>query len=457
MKKIFIIISKTVMRRNLLDTDFWPELQRNNPDTRFVIITEPDQVEFISKEYGAANVVVHGYERERGGFRWRLAQFLVRTCLHTHSAKRYRLMAHELKEATLVATAVKSFIWHILAPHAWYQRGVRKMLLRWMRSLEVATLFNTERPDLLFAPSMIDNHFDIPFAAEAKRRGVRTVGMVRSWDNLTSHSLLGVIPDRMLYQNKWLQRMGQSNLQRITAKSYGAQDLVGLPHYDLYKEPGQYLIPREEFIRAKGLQKDKKIIFVAGSQLYRSGYILPSVFEEMINSGKISSSVQVLFRPHPKHVFSMDDYKLSGMEHIVLDEDSQKDIKFSDTQNFINSLYHADVIIGVSSTITIDAAVFNKPVVDVGFDDANKKVGKWASVERLYDTEDHYERILEISDTPVAISEAELAQHVNSYLRHPTAGEEGRRQILDEFVEPFDGMSGKRLANILTEEISLLG
>mgnify|MGYP002632246594 CR=1 FL=1 len=452
-KTIFITISKDIMRRNILDTKFWPKVQHDNPEAKFILIVEDDKVDFFNDTYGTPNVSARGLQRFRKGRMWNLAKFGVRTALTSHSAKRYRMQAYELGEATLVSTLIKTFIYNFLAPNLWYKKFVRWFLMKFMKAPQIEKLFDDEKPDLVFAPSMIDNDFDIPVAAESKRRGVRVVGMVRSWDNMTSHSLLGTKPDRMLHQNKFLKSVAVGKYQEISEREHGPMDIVGLPHYDLYKDPTQHIMPKEEYFKEKGLDPNKKLIFVAGSQLYRHGYILPVVFDNLIESGEIKSPAQVLFRPHPKPMFPMEKYKLETTKNIVLDKGSQSKVRFSDTQNFINALYHSDVVIGVSSTITIDSAVFGKPCVDINFDDPNTKIGYWASVKRLFDTEDHYERVMELRDKRIATSPDELAQYINEYLADPSLGEEGRKAIMKEFVEPFDGNAGERLADIITKEI----
>jgi hypothetical protein len=456
MKTLFILISKDIIRRNILDTKFWPKVRSDNPDTRFVLVVEDDKVDFFNERYGTEKVLARGLKRFRRGYLWNLAKFGVRTSLTSHSAKRYRMQAYELGEAALVSTLIKIFIYNFLAPWLWYKKLARWFLMKTMKAPQIKRLFNEEKPNLVFAPSMIDNDFDIPVSAEAKRRGIRVVGMVRSWDNLTSHSLLGTIPDRMLHQNQYIKKIATGKLQEISEKKHGPMNVIGLPHYDSYKDLDKYIMPKEEYFKEKGLDPNKKLIFVAGSQLYRSGYILPKVFDKLIEDGDIKESSQVLFRPHPKPMFPMEKYELEKTKNIILDTGSQSKVRFSDIANFINALYYSDVVIGVSSTIVIDSAVFNKPCVDINFDDPEAKIGYWASVNRLFDTEDHYERVVELRDNRIAKSPAEIAKYVNEYLADSSLDKEGRKAILDEFVEPFDGHAGERLADIVTEEIKAL-
>ena len=50
-KTVFIVMSKDVMRRNILDTQFWPELKKRNPNIRIILIVEEGKEEFYEKLY----------------------------------------------------------------------------------------------------------------------------------------------------------------------------------------------------------------------------------------------------------------------------------------------------------------------------------------------------------------------------------------------------------------------
>jgi len=452
-KKVLITICKDIMRRNILDTAFWPKIQQNNPQTRFLIVVDNEKVDYFTQKYGSSKVAVRGYSRKPKSLLWKIAIFAVRTSLSSHTARRYIMLAYTLGNASLLLTVLKMFIWSTLARLHWYKKFVRQLVLWFVKSPQIQKIFDEEKPDLIFTPSLIDNNFDVPFAAEAKRRGIRVVGMVRSWDNLTSHSLLGVLPDRMLHQNKFIKESATGKFQDISEDKHGPMDVIGLPHYDLYKNINQYIVPKEEYFKEKGLDPNKKLIFLVGPQFYRSTYILPSLLNSLIEKGDIKKPSQVLFRPHPRRVSGTEEKDLQNTKHIVLDKGSRNKVLYSDTKNFINAFYHSDVVISVQSTTSVDASVFDKPLVDVNFDDPNKKEKYWTTVRRLFDMEDHYERVVEIGATRIAHSPDELTKYLNQYLEDPSLDREARKEVLNEFVEPFDGKAGERLAGIITEEI----
>ena len=44
-------------------------------------------------------------------------------------------------------------------------------------------LYDKYSPDLVFSTIVINDAFDVPILREAKKRNIRTVGAIRSWDS----------------------------------------------------------------------------------------------------------------------------------------------------------------------------------------------------------------------------------------------------------------------------------
>ena len=113
----------------------------------------------------------------------------------------------------------------------------------------------------------------------------------------------------------------------------------------------------------------------------------------------------------------------------------------SDPGNYIN----------IASTVAIDCAVLGRPAVCISFDSPEKNIPYWQSVHRLHDTFDHYEKLISTEGVWLVKSQDELVRAINSYMKDGSLKKNGRKKILELFVNPFDGNSGNRLANLLTE------
>jgi hypothetical protein len=233
-KTVFVIISKDVIRRNILDTAFLPTLTNGAPDARIVLVVEKGKKEAYEQKNTAPNVVIEEYER--APFLGRAARlfFFVRSGIRSYSTTFHRWNAYARGRAGFLATFIKSLLSLTLGISDFAKKALRRRLMTLSPPPEIYKLFEMYTPDVVFTPSLIDNDFDVLFALEAKRRKTRLVGMVRSWDNLNHHGLLAVVPDRFIFQNKWLTEAAE-RFQAIRLETL-EKDIVGLPHYDIYKK-----------------------------------------------------------------------------------------------------------------------------------------------------------------------------------------------------------------------------
>ena len=86
----------------------------------------------------------------------------------------------------------------------------------------------------------------------------------------------------------------------------------------------------------------------------------------------------------------------------------------------------ADVNVNMASTMSIDFALRDTPVVNIGFD--QDPTGRRA--ESYYQFT-HYRPVVELGAVRVAASPDELAVHVSAYLDRPELDRDGRRAIVD--------------------------
>ena len=364
----------------------------------------------------------------------------------------YRKRAYDRGDVSYFNTLIKAFISHVFGRISLFKHFVRFLFLQVSPPETVTKMFDEFNPDLVFAPSLIDNDIDVTVSLAAKQRGIYVTGMVRSWDNFNNHGLLALLPDHFILQNKWLDETART-MQAFNPKKLGGE-IVGLPHYDKYKDPSDILESREDFMEKTGLDPNKKLIFIAGFDIYLSEDKLPALVDEMIENGVIRGEVQAIFTRHPKSSFEESEYGFDKLSNVKLYNLFDSKFVFDNTEKtFVNIMYHSDVILNVASTVAIDAAVFDTPVICVSFDSPEKKLTKWQSVRRLHDHFDHYEKLISSGGAPLAKSSEELSLLINKYLEDPSKDLDGRKKILEFFVDPFDGKAGERLAQILSKDI----
>ncbi len=447
-KTIFITVSKDIIRRNILDTDFWQFFVNANVNNKIVLLVDKGREGYYRERFNGTNVVVEGYERQpHQGWR-KLLFFLARTGIRSKSNTFHRWHAYKRGRASLAVTLLKSLVSNTFVRCGWYKKLIRLLILKTRSPRTIEKIFETHKPSVVFTPSLIDADFDAPFAVEAKKRRISVVGMVRSWDNLNHHGLLTVVPNHFVFQNKWL-KYASRYFQAVEIEKIETT-IIGLPHYDRYKNPGAVLKDRTSFFESVGLDPDKRLIFLGGSEYYYSEDSLVRWLNEMIESKQLKQPAQVMFRMHPSSIFKVEDFRLENLPHIVLDTaTTQKDGSpiFTDTEKFVNLLYYSDVTINIGSTLSIDASAFDRPAIAIDFDDPAKNLSYWESVKRFNDYFDHQVRLLQTGGVSTPGSLGQLIQSINNYFENPLRDNEGRKKVLEEFAAPFDGKAGERLAS----------
>ena len=109
------------------------------------------------------------------------------------------------------------------------------------------------------------------------------------------------------------------------------------------------------------------------------------------------------------------------------------------------SMKYADVVVNFASTITIDAAVFDTPIVCVNYDHRGARPFK-LSPRRIYYF-DHYAKLGHTGGFELANSKTELINKIDYSINHPEYLSENRKKIIEQQCVFSDGKSGERVAN----------
>lgn len=441
MRTVLITCFTGLISRNILATDAFSILERN-PETRIIVVAPEARVAALRGEYEAAHVHIVGVPTPplAGWDRvlWVLATNLLRT--RTRRVQRMAKFGRDRSWLDYLGSGALGIL-GALSP---VRRLFRAAANCFGSSAEFAHLFDEYQPDLLFATDVF-TAWDVKMMRLARRRGVRTVGMVRSWDNVTSKTLLTFIPAHMIAGSMRIKaelvRYGDVPPERIA--------VVGIPHYDRYTAEGR--TPRAEFFQALGLDpKRKTILFTPPSDRYvQQDPVTPIVLRTLEQA-----DAEVLVRTSLVGKIELGGY--APPKSVVFDQPSNSPdfaevhLSREADRHLADSIFHADVVITWASTMIIDAAVFGKPIVLVGFDAEERPYAK--SIQQYYDY-DHQRRIIDLGGVRLAKSPAELLEAVTAYLRDPNRDAAGRKRITDEYCGALDGKAGERLGRYLIEKV----
>lgn len=464
MRTIFITIAEDMIARNIFYTDFWPAfLKKIEPDTRLVLLVQADRLDYFKNIFKGPNIHIISYKRVLPSRLENMIMSIARSSINNHTNLWSKMHSYTRGDSGFTQTYSKRILTFLLGDSVFYKRCLRSLILRFPADEKLQAIFDEWQPDLLFTTSIANYDFDVLFAREAKRRGIRNIGMVRSWDNLSSHGLLRVVPNVFIFQNEFLKEMA-IRYQAISSKDTETY-VIGLPHYDFYFQKEKNIQTREEFFMRNRLDPKKKVVLYCGMGefLFRREGDLIDILDEMIERGEIKEPVQVLYSGHPKFRTSWE--KAQNKKHVIPSVEvtyvkkeggETLESETSHTKDLMNLIYHSDVLVMGASSMAIDAAALYRPIVCIGFDGSAKRgeVPYWLSVERFYDTYTHFEDLMQCGGVQLARSQKELASFINQYLSDPQLDADGRKKIIKRFATPFDGKSGERLAECITTEVT---
>lgn len=317
-------------------------------------------------------------------------------------------------------------------------------------------LFNKYKPDILFAPNMF-SYEDGRLLRAAKKRGIKTITTSKSMDALMNKAFTRVRADKILVQNEPVKKFA------ISIGDYREEQVVvvGFVQFDLFTDP-RILTTKEEFFKKIGADPKRKLILYSTSGDWKNPYDDEVVLglHKAIEEGDINQPAQILARFHPKYPSKIEKLNLKYLikDRAGKSKNSEKNqdgvtaevYAFSfdrdDLIHLANTLYHSDVTINTMSTITLDAIVFDKPVILIEHDGFDRKLDYWHSIRRAYD-EEHYKIIMHLNATRSAKTMNETIHLTNDYLKNSTLDKEKRDILKKDILYKLDGKAGERIAS----------
>lgn len=451
MKTIFISAYQRQQARNILRNSAFDDFVRN-PELRIVIFIPSYKVEEYKKEFGRENVIIEGIKEPPevfsplDNFFRHLAVFYVDTKMVRHNRWRFILSMRGARFRYWL-----SLFWISIFGNIKLLRQLAKFLdYKLIKDKYFGKFFDQYKPDLVFVPH-ISSRTDRAFLRQARTRGILSVGMVNSWDTITMSKFpTRVMPDKFLAFNEITKKEAIKYFDIKEKNIY----LVGMPHFDHYINNKR--CSREEFFKRIGLEPKKRLILLA--PLGDTAWQIAEMIQDAIIYGNIPNDIQLLIRQHPNADMKMGELKLkksiSVIEKPVTFFESQgvnySEILKDDMNHLADSLFYSNITINTCSTMSIDAAAFDKPVINIAFDGWVEKPHH-ESVKQFYDeTRTHYLPVLKSGGVRLANNKKQLIEYINMYLKDPALDSEGRKKITSEQCWKLDGKAGERIFNYLT-------
>jgi len=448
MNTVFILLTSGFAARNVLQTDIFRTLKQAGlrlvffvpPGTKgeFKSFEEPGKTIFHEYQYPSA------LERKLGYFR----------CLNSfEQAATWKLNTETLnakREIRKKKNLLRYFFYRLaalLASPGWIEDILRRVDWLLFTKTWIKELFSGYAPSLVYStdPLFFD---ELYFLEYAKQNKIKIISQILSWDNLTVRGFLPVLPERLIVWNEIMKDQAK--------KLYGYRDeqiyISGIPQFDLYFRP-EAIPSKADFFRALGADPAKRlVVYLTGApNNYPSeSSLVCQIVKSAMDSGGLGETCQFLIRLNPKD--SPERYAaLSGFKNVIIMPVASPNVKFRDAWNpgredilsMAATLKYADVVLNMSSTTVIEAAIFNAPIITVDID---------PSLHYFYRF-DHYQQVLASGGTRIAKSVTEAVDLVSRYLRNKTLDAAGRDAIVEKQCVFRDGLSAKRIGEYIVSQI----
>jgi len=394
-----------------------------------------------------------------GGLEGRLMALMQAAYLESGVTESVRIRRQEaIANKTVRWIRVKRWLATVMAPSMVRTPTRYQLIDRLVSHPWADELFERYRPALVVTSSPGLIFSELPLLRTAVRRRVRSVAVDPSWDNFTNKLLPVRRVSRVIV---WNQLMKQ---QAVDLHGYRPEEvrISGAPQWDLYFRDGT-ITPRDAFFRQIGADPSRKLITLTTSprELYPHFSHLVRTLVAAMESGKWGRPAQLLVRVHPRD--ELDAYAgFRGVPHLIIEKPFRATVRAgdglavdvtADTQRHLaNTLCHSDVVVQVASTIAIEAAIFDTPVVNVAFD--GETPAEWVQSARRYLRFTHFVNITRHGAVSTADTPPQMVDAIARYLSDPSLDREGRARVVAEQCEFLDGRAAERVAAFVAEELA---
>lgn len=332
--------------------------------------------------------------------------------------------------------------------YSWQGRMVEQRLRRATEVAPMIEQLRDLRPALLVSTTCVVRD-EYPYLVAAEVLNIPTLACILSFDNLSSR---GVVP-RFGHYAVWNRRMRQQLLRYYPEIDAARVHVTGTPQFDFHLSHACRW-SREATLASLGMAHDQRyLVYAANAALFTPTE--PDLIRAF--AGRCAESPElrrhrIVVRPHP-----LDDM---ARWHGLADPDGRIVVSVpwggqgglpveTDQARLVSTLLHADVSLNTASTMSLDAAVLDTPVVCVGFAAAPGTLEDRFLLQAHYT--EHYRPIVESGGVSLATSMEELLDEVTAYVRDRSRRQAQRARLVVEECGPVDGRAAERIAALIAQ------
>jgi hypothetical protein len=319
-------------------------------------------------------------------------------------------------------------------------------------------LYKEYPPDLIVSDTA-GWRLDQYLLRDADQRGYQTATLIIGWDNPSSNGLPGAFVD---YANVWSEIHRKELVEGVDWPSDKIY-VGGMPLYDGYISR-KWLIPKDEYFRMHGLDPNKRLISFAATALSITPNIhIIKMLAEMIGSQSLAEPGQLLIRLHPNHFKPFAHYQEEAEAvkeltrrypdvHVVEPKPMGGNLERYSGEDYpekSSMLAHSDVLVTIYSTMVVESALHDTPFISACIDVPGGWKGKyWVPLHEVPDWPTAA-RVNQANAGLLALTEKELLDSINAYLRDPELHAQERHNFIEQELTYLHGESTGKTADFL--------
>lgn len=335
--------------------------------------------------------------------------------------------------------------------HALEER-LEHAMLRFNRSPEAELRLRELDPDLVVSTGTF-RYFEPAISGVAKELGIPVMAFITSWDNLSIKSRMVFRYDGYLV---WSERMKQELAHYYPGSRNAPVYVVGAPQFDVFFQRQRFLT-RDAFCAGLNLIAARPIILHAlgvanGVEEHHGALDLA----RRVVRGELGDA-QLIVRPHPfnnqkelRSLFREYAPRVVVQQNHIAQKESGYLPSEDEINQWVNTFRHSDVVVHLSSTAAIDAAIAGRPSVCMDYDPTPGQP-KQKLVKDVNHRWTHYRPVAESGGTWLVGSVEELLRAVRAYLANPSMHAAEREEMARYVCGFVDGRCGERASNAILD------
>jgi hypothetical protein len=300
--------------------------------------------------------------------------------------------------------------------------------------------------------------FIAPLIYIFNKLGIKSYSFIFSWDNLASK---GRMAGNFDYYLVWSNLMKNELIKFYPKVSEKQIKVVGTPQFEPYVMD-KYIIEFEKFCSLFKLDKNIPTLFYSCGDVSTSpndSYYIETIANAILNK-VIDYRVNFIVRVSPAENGERFDKLVKKFPFIVWNYPkwiqsrnshqeiwSQRVPTKEDVMILKSLLKYCTISINMLSTMSLDAMIFQKPVINPVFGNSENNLGD----DQKFLKYEHIKKVLEANATFLVKNESELVDSINYSLRNANGKLQEQKLLLDlQIGAPLEGTS-KRIATVLAQ------